>query len=123
MGLWCRSGVNVSVEKDFGSNPNGEADRMKPLAGNEGACWPFCSTPGLWVALCAEESGESEGAPPGKPSLDDPGDELSGFAIRRPPSDWARLRSPSIVRRCVDNDSEQPAGNLVQQNGHQVVSE
>ena len=38
-GLDFRSVGRVSVEKDFGSKPRGEAVRMKPLVGREGKGW------------------------------------------------------------------------------------
>lgn len=38
-GLGFRSAGIVSVEKDFGSKPSGEGDRMRPLPGNEGTVW------------------------------------------------------------------------------------
>ena len=96
-GLWRGSGVIASEEKDFGSKPRGDGDRMKPLAGRDGARWPDRSSSESPMAVCDPESGDTEGAPAGRPSLEDPGDEVSGFAMRSPPRDWARLRSPSIV--------------------------
>lgn len=60
----------VSKEKELGLKSNGEGDRTIPFVGNEG---------------------DSDGA------SEELGDSSSGFAIRKPPRDWERLRSPSIM--------------------------
>lgn len=86
-GLGLRSAGTVSVEKDFGSKPRGEGDRMKPLAGRDGASWVSCSSPVRPVELYDADSGDIEGSRPRENSLDEAGEALSGFAILRPPSD------------------------------------
>lgn len=46
------------------------------------------------------DRGDSVGSRRGEgPSLDETGElgVSSGFAIRKPPSDWARLKSPSML--------------------------
>ena len=86
---------------------------MKPLAGSDGGCRLVRSSPDRWLSICAAECGDSEGALAERPSLEDPGDKLSGLAIRRPPRDPARLRSPSIADLCIDNDSKQPDGGSI----------
>lgn len=60
----------VSNEKIFGSKSNGDGARTTPFVGNDG---------------------DSDGA------NEELGDSSSGFAIRRPPRDWERLKSPSMI--------------------------
>lgn len=94
-GLGFRSVGIVSVEKDFGSKPRGDAVRMKPLVGRDGKGWLVCSSLGPPTETLDGESGDGEASRLGT-SFIDGGDALSGFAIRRPPSDCVRLKSPSI---------------------------
>ena len=90
---------------------------MKPLGGRDGACWPGFSAPELPVAVCDAESGDIEGAPAGRPSLEDPGDEASGLAIRSPPRDWARLKSPSMMASYVNKEGVYPGTGSLQGEG------
>ena len=106
-GLGLRSVRIVSVEKDFGSKPKGDAVRIKPLVGREGNGWMDLSS---WMppnVTFDDERGDKEGSLLGT-SLSDGGEALSGFAIRRPPSDCARLRSPSILYFFVNKARELP---------------
>ena len=105
IGLGCLSVAIVSVEKAFGLKSSGEGDRTKPFAGKDGAMCEPCSPSMPPVAAYDAESGDSECARLMESSLDEPGDALSGFAIRRPPKDWARLRSPSMVFCCAENEN------------------
>ena len=95
-GLGFRSVVTVSVEKDFGSKPKGDAVRMKPLAGRDGNGWVICSSLDGPTEIFEDESCDKEGSLLGT-SLAGGGEALSGLAILRPPNDCARLRSPSIA--------------------------
>ena len=87
----------ASVEKALGLKSRGDAARMKPLVGKDGgACELLCSSSPS-ATRCEAESGDNEGPLPMEFSLDEAGDALSGLAIRSPPRDWARLKSPSMA--------------------------
>ena len=94
-GLGFRSGI-VSVEKVLGSKPMGDGDRMNPLPGKDGASWGLCSSFGLLLVRLEEGSGDSDGSRLIH-SLVEPGEPLSGFAIRKPPSDWVRFMLLAIT--------------------------
>ena len=101
-GLGLRSVRMVSVEKDFGSKPRGDAVRMKPLVGRDGNGREVWSSRMLPAVTLDDERGEREGSLLGT-SLTEGGEALSGLAIRSPPSDCARFRSPSILQEFFVN--------------------
>lgn len=86
------------LEKEAGSKSRGDEERKRSL---EGTCGRDCGlkvSPPFVKGLCVgEETGESEAARLfiGS-SLREAGEPLSGLAMRRPPSDCERLRSPSM---------------------------
>lgn len=86
------------LEKEPGSKSRGDEERNRSL---EDICGRHCgikvSPPFVEGLFVGDETGESEAARLfiGS-SLREAGEPLSGLAIRRPPSDCERLRSPSM---------------------------
>jgi len=101
-GLSRASGAALSVEKDFGSKPSGDGDRISPLAGKVGAR----GDPRPSEAFLKPESDVDIGDTEAPRLIGSPGEEMgdisSGFAIRKPPRVWARFRSPSMLGKGVD---------------------
>lgn len=92
------------MENDPGSKPRGDGDRMKPLPGKDGVVWLFWSSLGLGNEIFEEESGDRDGSCLGVLFVE-LGEALSGFAIRRPPSDWVRFMLFAIMmNRSIDED-------------------
>lgn len=89
-GLDFRSAGVVSVEKDFGSKPRGDGDLIETLPGREGAGSEVRWSLGPPTEIFEEERGDMDGSCLGV-SLVEPGEALSGLAIRRPPSDCVRF--------------------------------
>lgn len=89
-GLDFRSAGVISVEKDLGSKPRGDGDRMETLPGSVGAGWEVVWSLGPPTEMFEEERGDIDGSCLGV-SLVEPGEALSGLAIRRPPSACVRF--------------------------------
>ena len=96
------SGFVEFVENALGSKFNGDVERRMPLAcvgGNE--CGVGFSNP-AFGGTCGVETGESEAARLSTgSSLRELVEASSGLAIRRPPRDWERLKSPSMEQRAL----------------------
>lgn len=88
----------VSSENELGLKSNGDGDRTTPGVGSEGKSCKLCGSSAFSGAKTDRDSGDSEAARFKESSLDGGDDSASGFAIRRPPNDSERLRSPSILR-------------------------
>lgn len=86
-----------SVEKAAGSNPRGEEVRSWPLDGTFGSTSKDCDGTVSVVDVWEEARGEKEEGDLIELSLTGGTDSSSGFAIRRPPRDWDRLKSPSMA--------------------------
>lgn len=94
---------NDSVEYKLGSNPRGEIERMVVSTWDGEATWGPEST-----GEAEMERGDIVGAMLEGSSLNEPEDASSGLAMRKPPRDWERLKSPSIAG--VPNDE---AGGVI----------
>ena len=106
-GLALRSVEMKSVEKAPGLKSRGELDRRKSLVCRFGAAargdLALCSPP----APVFSRGGENGGLLPTEPAAEEAGDGLaSGFAMRRPPRVWARLRSASMVSLLFKDPSD-----------------
>ena len=79
----------------MGLKSRGEGDLLSPVTGIEGGtCRSFRS----WVVLVVEDDkGESEDFLTLWPITEELGDASSGLAIRRPPRDCERLKSPFMI--------------------------
>lgn len=82
-----------SVEKAFGSKSN-RASAPAECSGLIGGSWTFEGRSPTSSELFNAESGDIDGP---RPVLRELAEPSSGLAIRKPPSDCERLRSPSIV--------------------------
>lgn len=87
------SNVIESVEKEFGSKSSG-ASAPAACPGLIGGSWIFGGRSPTSSKAFNAESGDIDGP---RPVLRELAEPSSGLAIRRPPSDCERLRSPSIV--------------------------
>ena len=87
-----------SVEKALGLKSNGDRERKRPLAGNDGGCCDRKPESPLLTACGVLGIGETEDARFIGSSLTELGDTSSGLAIRKPPRDFDRLKSPSIEK-------------------------
>ena len=86
------SNGNDSVEYELGSNPSGEIERLVlSTCKSEVTC--ECAS----IGEGEMESGDIAGAMLEGSSLNELGDASSGFAMRKPPRDWERLKSPSMA--------------------------
>lgn len=85
-----------SVEKALGLKSNGDGERRRPLAGNDGGCCERMPASLLLAACGVLSIGDTEDESFIASSLTEFGDTSSGLAIRKPPRDLDKLRSPSI---------------------------
>lgn len=86
-----------SVEKAFGSKSRGEGERRKPSGeAGESEC-EFSSSSGCVGRGFVDGDGDNEGNWLTGSSLMDDGEASSGLAIRSPPRDCDKLRSPFIA--------------------------
>ena len=83
---------NDSVEYELGSNPSGEIERLVLSTCKAEVTCEFGS-----IGEGEMESGDIAGAMLEGSSLNGLGDASSGFAMRKPPRDWERLKSPSMA--------------------------
>lgn len=89
--------TTVSVEKAFGSKSKGEGERLKPLCepGESECGFDRCSV-GV-EGRSAGVEGDNECSWLIGSSFTDDGEASSGLAMRRPPRDWDKLKSPFML--------------------------
>ncbi len=97
MGFGGLSGTTESVEKASGSKPKGEGERLKPLEEVGGSESGFDCCPVGVEARWAGAEGENECDRLIGSSFTEDGEASSGLAIRRPPRDCDKLRSPFML--------------------------
>lgn len=88
----------VSSENALGLKSKGDGDRTTPGVGSVGKSCKPCGFSPFSGGKSDLDGGDSEAERFKESSLDGGEDSTSGFAIRRPPNDSERLRSPSILR-------------------------
>ena len=97
-GLRRRSTIGELVEKELGLKSSGDVERIISTVERLGARGDLALSGLLAAGPFVADNGEPEAPQPSGSPFEETGEMLlSGFAMRRPPRDSARLRSPSIV--------------------------